>query len=284
MSDSAPSKEGLIFPLVPKPCPEESVSSWVIRLCGAYQCTFSRLQILSGVSVHDSDWDCGLAQEVLDALLRACSYSYADFGYRRINPIFLNEIGFKLTPRYFQDKPAYAWCPTCFDEDPEPYLRWQWRFRNFTHCVKHRTLLLDSCLACGAKYLTHRSLLVAHSMSLNITNLGCCQGCCTPLGSKLRKHFTSLFGRETSFRHTWPDAANGEEIDFDFQVQRIPEPACSPIFALFRLSKDLPNRDVGSDWSKPLTLQSRQILARALMSIRREMRREKVQRLSKVLS
>ena len=115
-------------------------------------------------------------------------------------------------------------------------------------------------------------------------NLGCCQGCGTPLGNKRRKQFTSLFGRGTSFRHKWPDDVYNEDIDFDLQVQRVPEPASSPAFALFGLSKDLPNRDVGSDWSKPLTPQSRLILARALMSIRREMRREKVQRLGKVLA
>ena len=121
-------------------------------------------------------------------------------------------------------------------------------------------------------------------MGVHMDNLGCCQGCSTPLGNKRRTEYNSLFGRGTSFRHTWPDASYDEDIDFDLFVQRHPEPARSPAFALFGLSKDLPNRDVGSDWSKPLTPQSRLILARALMSVRREMRREKVQRLGKVLA
>lgn len=283
MTETVPSQEGLVFPLVPKPYPEESISSWVMRFCGAYQCGFKRLQELTGIRVAGRDWDQGLAAELLYGLLRATGVRKSDFAYGCVDKVLLEDIGL-LKPRYWSDCPAYAWCPKCFDEDHEPYLRWQWRYRNYTHCKKHRTPLLDSCLACGARYRTHRSLLIAHSMSVHMENLGCCQGCSTPLGSKRRKQFTSLFGRGTSFRHKWPDAAYDEAIDFDLQVQRATEPARSPAFALFGLSKDPPNRDVGSDWSKPLTPQSRLMLARALMSIRREMRREKVQRLGKVLA
>ena len=281
MTENDPSHEGLAFPLVPKPYPEESISSWAMRLCGAYQCGFKRLQELTGIRVAGNDWDQGLAGELFDSLLRATGIRKSDFGYGCVDKALLEDIGL-LKPRYWNDCPAYAWCPKCFDEDHEPYLRWQWRHHNYMHCKKHRTPLVDSCLVCGAKYRTHRSLLVAHSMNMHIDNLGCCQGCSTPLGSKRRRHFTSLFGRGASFRDTWPDAAYGEDIDFDFHVQRIPQAACPPVFSLFGLSNDLPGRDVGSDWSKPLTPQSRQILARSLMSIRREMRREKVHRLSKM--
>ena len=284
MTETVPSQEGLVFPLVPKPYPEESISSWVIRFCGAYQCGFKRLQDLTGIRVSGNDWDQGLAQELLDGLLRATGVLKSDFGYRPINKTFLESIGFKLVPRYWQDKPAYAWCPTCFDEDHEPYLRWQWRYRNYTHCTKHRTLLRDTCTACGARYPVHRSLLQVRSSGAHIDNLGSCQDCGTPLGRKRASTYSSLFGRGTSFGHTWPDAMCDETIHFDFKVQRFPEPAPQPVFALFGLCKKPPARDLGSSWSKNLTPSSRLILARALMSVRREMRREKVQRLGKVFS
>ena len=279
MSDSAPSKEGLIFPLVPKPCPEESVSSWVIRLCGAYQCTFSRLQILSGISVHDSDWDCGLAQEFLDALLRACGYSYADFGYRRINPLFLKEIGFKLTPRYFQDKPAYAWCPTCFDEDPEPYLRWQWRFRNFTHCVKHRTLLETECQKCGAGYTTHRSLLLNRaSVTPALLNLAHCQMCGVPLGPKSAYEYFRLFGRDLSSSQLLPNESSLEDIDFKFKFERLSRINDFGEVILFHPMVKHNEHLKGSGWRRYLTRRSRSLVAKALLIIRREKQQNRFMR------
>ena len=269
MSDSAPFNEGLIFPLVPKPYPEESVSSWVIRLCGAYQCTFSRLQILSGVSVHDSDWDCGLAQELLDGLLRACGYSYADFGYRRINPLFLKEIEFKLTPRYFQDKPAYAWCPTCFDEDSEPYLRWQWRFRNFTHCVKHRTLLNTECQECGAGYTTHRSLLLNRvSVTPTLISLAQCQRCGVPLGPKLAYEYFSLFGRDLFSSQLLLNESPLEDIEFKFErLSRVNDFEEFKLLTPMIKHKELPK---GSGWRRNLTRHSRSLVVKALLIIRRE--------------
>ena len=87
MTETVPSQEGLVFPLVPKPYPEESISSWVIRFCGAYQCGFKRLQELTGIRVAGRDWDQGLAAELLDGLLRATGVRKSDFAYGCVDKV-----------------------------------------------------------------------------------------------------------------------------------------------------------------------------------------------------
>ena len=283
MDEMNQAQSSLFFPLVPKPFPEESTSSWVIRLCGVYQCSFSRFQTMSGLSVHQDDWDLGIEPIILNGFLRFTGVEPHEFQHRLINPNTFEDFGLQLEPRFLSKKPAYAWCPVCFDEDQEPYLRWQWRYRNYTHCIKHRTLLSTTCSACGAGFTSHRSLLINTPLKAPLINLAFCQECFCPLGQKSGEHHRRWFGRPISFSQTCPDSVIGDVADFSIKVERVNRSEISNVFGVYP-TRPTAVRSIGSSWSKTLTPQSRALLARALMSIRREMRQNKIQRLSRVLS
>ena len=42
------------------------------------------------------------------------------------------------------------YCPLCLREDDVPFFRLSWRCCMHSHCIKHRTLLLDKCIHCNA--------------------------------------------------------------------------------------------------------------------------------------
>jgi hypothetical protein len=282
MNNQTPNQYGLFFPLAPNPYPEESISSWVIRLCGAYQCSFARLKDMAGLHLPNDDWDLELDQALLKQFLRAAGLEIADFQYRWINPQTHAEIGLELIARYFSKKPAYAWCPTCFDEDAEPYLRWQWRFKNYMHCIKHRTLLSTSCFACGFVFTTHRSLLSLATSKTPTINLAFCQGCGSSLGYRSSRDHRITFGQRLSFKHTWPDLQRGEDVDLSVRIHRLGKTDKPNAFVVYPTHSQPSERMIGSKWSRSLTPQSRYMLARALISIRRELRQNRAEHPSRI--
>lgn len=51
------------------------------------------------------------------------------------------------------------YCPTCLEEDPQPYFRRVWRLGCVVGCVSHRIRFLDACPACDAPLSYHRSTI-----------------------------------------------------------------------------------------------------------------------------
>jgi len=284
MSKTAPKEVGPIFSFVPKPYPQESIGSWVIRLCGTYQCTFKELQELMGIQVFYNDWDARFLDEEQEKLFRQTGISKSDFQYRYVDREFLKQASFSPIKRTSAAKPNYAWCPDCFDEDDEPYLRWHWRYKNFTHCLKHRTFLHVRCDRCDTSYLTDRAFLVTSGYRDRIEHMAVCQKCHAPLGRKAGRHYYGLLGNEVSFSQCWPDEVFGETLDIDAKPLRYPFDYSVNLYRLFPLEKASKRRAIGSPWSATLTPAGRSMMARTLMTVRREMRQEKIARISKVFA
>jgi len=51
---------------------------------------------------------------------------------------------------------AIQYCPQCLAEDETPYFRLAWRLALYTFCPKHRVMMADRCLHCGAPVAFHR--------------------------------------------------------------------------------------------------------------------------------
>jgi TniQ len=171
----------ITLPLAPIPLPDESIGSWVQRLCGSHIYSFVRLALITGLKPRMFDWDLGLEEDQQRAFLASAGLSEENFascflGRKDAPQIFLYDWA-----RFEKSKPSYAWCPHCFATDVEPYLRWKWRLNKTTHCELHGEDLHTKCRHCWNELRTHRSLLLQSARAPWIPNLAYCGSCAAPL-------------------------------------------------------------------------------------------------------
>ena len=77
---------------------------------------------------------------------------------------------------------AIQYCPQCLAEDETPYFRLAWRLALYTFCPKHRVMMADRCLHCGAPVAFHRIELGKPKRS-DVDTLDCCWQCDEKLSS-----------------------------------------------------------------------------------------------------
>lgn len=68
-------------------------------------------------------------------------------------------------------------CPLCFREDPQPYLRRRWRLALTFICVRHRVYMQDRCPTCERPLMPHRSDLGARLGVPEKTTMARCYSC-----------------------------------------------------------------------------------------------------------
>lgn len=250
----------LIFPLAPKPYPDESMTSWLIRLCGTHQYPFHYIEKLTGIRPKRHDWDCGLTKDQTDHLLAAAGLDRAAFFPGKLDPWFLEECGVKLHPWQRNGKPAYLWCDACLMTDKEPYLRWQWRYQDLIKCTVHDQHLRPRCTYCDKHLFAHRSLLLQVLSGPLMLDLASCQHCgqsiADPVTAEMSRKFNkvaqNLSMRNVRYRLmdiSWFEIANSVET---------PRFVYAP-------------RTVGSKWSRRLLFDKRRRVAEALSLIRKEL-------------
>lgn len=137
----------------PYPFPNESAASWIQRVCQLHGLTYKALSGFLGIKAcRDPDvavprhFVCfiGLGTGISGKRLR----ELADvFHAVRLHPPS------KALLNFHDGTPSYRFCPQCIATDLVPYLRIEWRFKDWTVCPKHQVKMLERCPHCGAPIL-----------------------------------------------------------------------------------------------------------------------------------
>lgn len=263
-----------LFPWAPSFYPGESFCSWVLRLTGGYQYTFHQLSKLTTIKPQKKDWDLGLGIEQKHHLLQLVGISYCDQPKENIDEIFLRNHGLPLIPRRTKNLPSYAWCDQCFLEDKEPYLRWRWRYQNYTFCLKHKTRLQRTCAMCESFYVVSTALTCIRGVNDAILDLSYCANCGCSLAHTPRDEQdpTDKFFERYVQKIKTMDISATENFDHWLFASKIQSPASQHPIKLFSINSPKLSvaREVGPVWSRNLSRPSRIKLVRAMQIIRSE--------------
>lgn len=172
------------FAEVPPPFCNESLASWLQRLCQIYDLSFPKFQKIFSTS-GNTDPDLFFSTAQFHELLEICGVSKRD------------ALLIDLTFCRFLERPnlrallldeqvdgySYRFCPTCFAEDPVPYLRIEWRFRTTEYCFAHHCDLKNSCGKCGKHIPILRTILSGSNAPAPVAHLAICLFCRESLSS-----------------------------------------------------------------------------------------------------
>lgn len=151
MKGRPPGLSGRLWPVHPKPLPDELLSSWLIRIARGFR---TRVNVFCeqvwSEPVWKGDIDVSVAPAVLDELARRTATPYS-----RVVETTLAAFADRLTgpvPSLFDDADrgkGLRFCPACLREDAVAYYRREWRLSFVTICSRHGTALHQACAACG---------------------------------------------------------------------------------------------------------------------------------------
>lgn len=160
-----------LWPLHPKPLPDELLSSWLVRLAQAHGIkvqTLARLLFGSRHQLWNRDIDRLAAPWLLDTLssntatppdavrqttLRAYQGRlYGAFRESSVLPWILPLKMYHRTRKGF----GLQFCPRCLAADATPYFRKRWRVAFYTYCSIHDVLLQDRCPQCHTPVIFQR--------------------------------------------------------------------------------------------------------------------------------
>lgn len=141
------------FLLIPKPLPDEILSSWLARTAYAHLThpkTFMNMHFSTGKFNWRPNFDASVSDDILHIIERKSTLgfetiyqmslrSYESYLQESIIPDGLNTF---IVPQRF--------CPVCLREDQFPYYRRSWKVLFSTVCFKHHCYLYDRCPSCGA--------------------------------------------------------------------------------------------------------------------------------------
>lgn len=162
---------GKIWPVHPKPCPDELLSSWIVRVA---QANGIKLQTLSwqlfgnAVSPWNRDIDRTAPSWLISAFSKHTGQPYWDlfhttlttyrtrlYQHRRLS----GQLAWILpVNNHGMNRQSYGqqFCPECLAEGPFPYFRKHWRVALFTYCPVHQIALHDACPNCQAPVVHYR--------------------------------------------------------------------------------------------------------------------------------
>ncbi len=162
---------GKIWPAHPKPCQDELLSSWIVRVAHANGIKLQTLcwQLFgSSVSPWNRDIDRNAPSWLLSAFSKHTGQPYWDlfhttlatyrtrlYQHRRLS----GQLAWVLpVNNHGMNRQSYGqqFCPKCLAEGPCPYFRKHWRIALFTYCPIHQIALHDACPNCQAPVVHYR--------------------------------------------------------------------------------------------------------------------------------
>lgn len=162
---------GKLWPVHPKPLPDELLSSWIVRVAEANGVKLETMtHLLFGLYLlpWNRDIDRLAPKWLLNGICSHTGTPYWDAyrttlaGYRtRLYPHRKDsgQLRWILSVRINSTKRegyGMQYCPACLATDKEPYFRRKWRVAFHTFCTEHRIMLHDCCPACGAAVTFYR--------------------------------------------------------------------------------------------------------------------------------
>jgi hypothetical protein len=164
-----------LWPVHPKPLPDELLSSWLARIAQGFGQDFSSFcaSVWPGQSAWLQDVDLTANQEMLTFLGRKTGFSdesVADTTLHEFKRLHLQAAAgapLLLTrgPAFDPDRRFLRFCPSCLREDRTVYFRRRWRLAFYALCEVHGTRLLDGCGNCGRRVDLARSSGWAESLA-----------------------------------------------------------------------------------------------------------------------
>ena len=156
------SEIGSYLPVRPPPQPDESVSSWLVRLAAIYHLKFTSFcGLLIGkemkfggdldATANASELETIATKARLDSVKLRTNHTLAGWEGR----LFTRLIPAKGTPwvlplgSFYHLRPGMQYCPLCL-QGPVAYFRRTWRLSLFSVCPHHRVRLHHLCSACRA--------------------------------------------------------------------------------------------------------------------------------------
>lgn len=176
----APSRQEMVhaWPIHPRPMPDESLESWVVRLAlsNALKPIRAKPKDITGSQLYNVDFDfIDRRKDWFDLITAGLETSIpSQLVFSRFKANLGSRWQFWVTPSQFR-----RYCPTCFAEDEFPYLRLIWRLNFGVVCPRHNTMLESKCGHCGSPF------------SIDKPNphfsIGACRVCGSPLIGPIRK-------------------------------------------------------------------------------------------------
>lgn len=183
---------GRLWPIHPKPLPDELLSSWIVRLSLAYGLKpYSLLRLVwpDAKFLRDSEVDRTTDERIWSMLAKKTGTPLCDAfqttlsayeGWLHSRAPKQGQIDWimPINARNRPDPKRYGlqFCPLCLSEDVRPYFRRKWRLAFIFLCTKHRVMLLDRCPCCGGP-VSYYNASQNHLRELGVDALTACQGC-----------------------------------------------------------------------------------------------------------
>jgi hypothetical protein len=172
-----------LWPIHPKPLPDELFSCWLLRIARGYAMTIQQFCALiwPGQIIWSKDLDRTAPANVLHLLSVRTGTAYEAVvatTLAQYEQSLIQSDGQVFDSLYFvrRQKDVVRFCPRCLSEDTVPYFRRQWRLAFISVCPRHQCALADCCSECGA-------FCEPAKAPMNSASLAACYKC----GSDLRQ-------------------------------------------------------------------------------------------------
>ena len=151
MSVPAPGLSGLLWPIHPKPLPDELLSCWLIRIARGFGTTVDRFcEQVWPEPVWGGDFDLSVGKEILRLMAVRTGTPYDQVAQMPLT-VYADHLS-APAPTLFDAAArgkGLRFCQMCLDKDAIPYYRRAWRLSFVTVCALHGARLATKCAGCG---------------------------------------------------------------------------------------------------------------------------------------
>ncbi|WP_382325887.1 TniQ family protein [Hydrogenophaga sp. UC242_53] len=161
--------------------PDESRSSWILRVCGAHGYPMNRFCKYVGLDPFRIDWDFGVDSKRWAALAADSGRCLLCFDRNDHDWWLVKKLhNSPVSPLYVDRKPASRWCSACLVADSTPHLRWYWRISELQRCPYHDTRLSIRCSWCHGFMNLSSAHMLGFGRKRGAANLAGCASCGMP--------------------------------------------------------------------------------------------------------
>ncbi|PMS16464.1 hypothetical protein C0Z18_23115 [Trinickia dabaoshanensis] len=167
--------------IAPTPFLDESPASWIQRVCQKHSLPYRTLLGNLGIPPRQ-DPDVQLPVDHICHIGRGTAVPLARL--RLLGNVFrsireLPRLG-RLLSFAPDGEPSYRVCFACLRTDAIPYLRIQWRFKDWGYCPIHHVPLSERCAECGAPVVAAK-VCIGRTADGKTADISDCANCRKPL-------------------------------------------------------------------------------------------------------
>ncbi|HEY3326136.1 MAG TPA: TniQ family protein [Novimethylophilus sp.] len=163
-----------LWPIHPKPYPDELLSSWLMRIAIQFRFNLNSLcrQLLESNHAAPREIDRVYSDTLIKRLAEGTGQPQEivreatlveDEGYVYLNRHHgMNHWIFPTTTFEKMAHHGLAYCPECLAADAEPYYRKSWRYAFNPVCPVHRRFLKQACPGCEAPFIYFAMDMIPH--------------------------------------------------------------------------------------------------------------------------